>query len=519
MFQNVPIKHELNFNNQKITLETGLLATQATTSVTVTCGGTTLLIAVVVGKETSRDYFPLQVIYEEKMYASGKIKSSLFNKREGRPNDKAILIGRMVDRSLRSLFDANIRTEIQIIITTLSLDLVNQADILAVLGASTALNMCGFELKTDEIINSNNSLSNQVIIGREPFEGEVLRRTSKAVIFNPRTQKYLIVNWQNIGLPGGAYCVGGGIDDGETELGALIREIKEETGYINFNQIIPLGETIINTSDSPKNENEYKSKLIYPFLVILKDEERVETKLEQSEIDKGFKLEWVNSQSIKDRHDNLGNAMSSAIEVFKRGVAKTIQMGIDTVSDKNSWQYKFQETKESAKSVFRGPVAAVRVALIETDVDTESQTLSFEDLEIETLNNAQILDENWNKIETFVRNLDLTDIPSIEKLNRISKTVMQVSPKYAIKLKNAIQKKQETPKLTKVKKFIINPSHQQMTNSELDLVVSGDANNIVMLEAGANIVDESIINKALDEAMQALGILVNFQKEFIQKCK
>ena len=58
-----------------------------------------------------------------------------------------------------------------------------------------------------------------------------------------------------------------------------------------------------------------------------------------------------------------------------------------------------------------------------------------------------------------------------------------------------------------------------MTNSELDLVVSGDANNIVMLEAGANIVDESIINKALDEAMQALGILVNFQKEFIQKCK
>ncbi len=337
MFQNVPIKHELDFNNQKITLETGLIATQATSSVTVTCGGTTLLIAVVVGKEGRGDYFPLQVIYEEKMYANGKIKSSLFNKREGRPNDKAILIGRMVDRSLRSLFDPNIRTEIQVIITTLSLDLVNPADTLAVLGASTALNLCGFQIQSEK----SDKESEQVVIGREPFEGEVLRKTCKTVVFNPRTQKYLIVNWQNIGLSGdNAYCVGGGMDEGETEIGALIREIKEETGYINFKQIIPLENPIINTTD---NANEYKSKLIYPYLVILQDEEKVETKLEQSEIDKGFKLEWVNSQVIKDRHNNLGDVMSSSVEVFKRGIAKTIELGLDTISNSNDWQYIFNK--------------------------------------------------------------------------------------------------------------------------------------------------------------------------------
>jgi polyribonucleotide nucleotidyltransferase len=58
-----------------------------------------------------------------------------------------------------------------------------------------------------------------------------------------------------------------------------------------------------------------------------------------------------------------------------------------------------------------------------------------------------------------------------------------------------------------------------MLDSELDLVVSGDGNNIVMLEAGAKIVDENIINQALDKAMPALDQLVSFQKEFIQKCK
>jgi polyribonucleotide nucleotidyltransferase len=144
MFQNTPITHEIDYHGQKFTLQTGLLARQATGAVLATMGETTVLAAVVVGKPVEWDYFPLQVVYEERLYATGKIKGSRFIKREGKPSDVAVLAGRMVDRSLRSLFDPYIRNEIQVIITVLSIDEVNSPDTLAVLAASTAVKIaCG----------------------------------------------------------------------------------------------------------------------------------------------------------------------------------------------------------------------------------------------------------------------------------------------------------------------------------------------------------------------------------------
>ena len=145
MFNKVPHRHSLEFFGQKITLETGLLAQQATATVLATQGETTVLAAVVVGKPTTMDFLPLQVIYEEKLYASGKIKGSRFIKREGRPTDNAVLTGRLVDRSIRSLFDDSIRNDIQVIITVLSLDEVNPPDTLAVTAASAALTQAGVE--------------------------------------------------------------------------------------------------------------------------------------------------------------------------------------------------------------------------------------------------------------------------------------------------------------------------------------------------------------------------------------
>jgi polyribonucleotide nucleotidyltransferase len=145
MFHNVPQSQEINFQGQKLTLQTGLLARQATASVLAKMGETTVLAAVVIGKKSHADYFPLQVVYEERLYAAGKIKGSRWIKREGRPSDNAVLSGRMVDRSLRSLFDPYIRNEIQVIITILSIDEVNSPDTLAVLAASTAIGMCGIE--------------------------------------------------------------------------------------------------------------------------------------------------------------------------------------------------------------------------------------------------------------------------------------------------------------------------------------------------------------------------------------
>lgn len=141
MFFSSPIRHQTNFNGQTLTLETGLLAQQATSNVIASLGETTVMASVVIGKISPMDYFPLQVIYEERLYASGKIKGSRFIKREGRPSDNAILTGRMVDRSLRSLFDSHIRNEIQVIITVLSVDEVNPPDVLAVIASSCALKM------------------------------------------------------------------------------------------------------------------------------------------------------------------------------------------------------------------------------------------------------------------------------------------------------------------------------------------------------------------------------------------
>ncbi len=139
-----PIIFENRFFNQTLRFETGLLAHQAGGNVLVTLGGTTVMATVVVGKnDSSGDYFPLQIVYEEKMYASGKIKGSRFMKREARPSDNAILTGRLIDRSIRSLFNPNLRREIQIIITILSLDEINVPDTLGVLAASLAIQKAG----------------------------------------------------------------------------------------------------------------------------------------------------------------------------------------------------------------------------------------------------------------------------------------------------------------------------------------------------------------------------------------
>jgi polyribonucleotide nucleotidyltransferase len=141
-FQSVPLRHSITFQDQKLTLETGLLALQATSSVVATIGETTVMANVVVGKvDMNIDYFPLQIIYEEKMYASGKIRGSRFEKREGKPSDTAVLAGRAVDRSLRSLFNDNYRNSLQVVITILSVDEVNSPDILAILAGSAALSL------------------------------------------------------------------------------------------------------------------------------------------------------------------------------------------------------------------------------------------------------------------------------------------------------------------------------------------------------------------------------------------
>jgi len=134
------IEKKFKVADQEIILSSGELAQQADGAVVAQSGGTTVLATCVVGKKPAEvDYMPLQVEYEERFYASGKISGSRFVKREGRPSEQAVLISRLVDRPLRPLFPKYFRHEVQVIITVLSYDKENDPDILALLAASAAV--------------------------------------------------------------------------------------------------------------------------------------------------------------------------------------------------------------------------------------------------------------------------------------------------------------------------------------------------------------------------------------------
>lgn len=115
------------------------LAENAHGSVILRLGDTTVLATAVMSKgEKEADYFPLSVEYEERFYASGQILGSRFVRREGRPSDEAILCGRVVDRTIRPLFDQRMRNEVQVVVTILSLDKYDP-DVLGIIAASLAL--------------------------------------------------------------------------------------------------------------------------------------------------------------------------------------------------------------------------------------------------------------------------------------------------------------------------------------------------------------------------------------------
>lgn len=135
---------ETEWQGRKLSLEINRVGFRSTSSVIVRYGDTMVLGTVVVGKKpVEQDFFPLTVDYEEKFYAAGKISGSKFIKREGKPADEAILIGRLIDRPIRPLFPKNCRQEIQVIATVLSMDPSFRPDVIGMLAASSALMLAG----------------------------------------------------------------------------------------------------------------------------------------------------------------------------------------------------------------------------------------------------------------------------------------------------------------------------------------------------------------------------------------
>ncbi len=137
-FHNLYTK-EVKVGEKVISLEVGRFSEQVEAAVLAQCGNTVVHVTLALGKETSLGYFPLQVEYVEKLYAGGKIKGSRWVKRDGRPTEDSILRGRVIDRTLRPLFAEGLTREVQIIATVLSVDGVNDPDMVALIGAAAAV--------------------------------------------------------------------------------------------------------------------------------------------------------------------------------------------------------------------------------------------------------------------------------------------------------------------------------------------------------------------------------------------
>ncbi len=133
---------DCEFAGKKLTFEINKVAKQANGSVLVRCGDTVVLVTAVMSSKAKegQDFFPLTVDYQEKFYAAGRIPGGFF-KREARPSSKATLTARLIDRPLRPLFSPGFFNDVHIVATTLSVDNENEPDVLALIGASVALEL------------------------------------------------------------------------------------------------------------------------------------------------------------------------------------------------------------------------------------------------------------------------------------------------------------------------------------------------------------------------------------------
>ena len=162
--------YELDFLGKKLIVENGELAKQANGSVLIRYGDTVILTAAVMGHNAiTQDFFPLTVLYQEKLYSVGKIPGG-FIKREGRPTEQATLAARLIDRPIRPMFDENFRNEVQVVNTVLSVDQDCSPEMAALFGTSLAL-----------------CISNIPFDG--PVAGVIVGKIGKEYIINPSVEQ------------------------------------------------------------------------------------------------------------------------------------------------------------------------------------------------------------------------------------------------------------------------------------------------------------------------------------------
>ncbi len=172
------VKVETEWCGRTLSLEVNRVGFRTSASVLVRYGETVVLGTAMVGsKPVTMDYFPLSIDYEEKFYAAGKISGSRFIKREGRPSDDAVLIGRLIDRPIRPLWPKGYRYEVQGVATVLSLDPTFRPDMVAMVATSAALMLSGapFEGPVAGLrVGINEAGENQAFMSAEALDASVL---------------------------------------------------------------------------------------------------------------------------------------------------------------------------------------------------------------------------------------------------------------------------------------------------------------------------------------------------------
>jgi polyribonucleotide nucleotidyltransferase len=224
----------MDLGGRVLSLETGRMAKQADGAVFVRYADTAVLATVVAAKEAADDrgFFPLQVEYREKAYAAGKIPGGFF-KREGRPGEKEILSARLVDRPIRPLFPPEFMCEVQIIITVLSSDQENDADVLGLIGAATALSISDVPFSTPIAAVRVGIINGQYILN--PTFSQ-LEESELDIVIAGSAESILMVEGRAKEIP-----------EGE-----LLRAIR--FGHENILRIIDLERELISVCGVPKRE-------------------------------------------------------------------------------------------------------------------------------------------------------------------------------------------------------------------------------------------------------------------------
>ncbi len=274
---------ETTFAGRKLIVETGELAKQADGSILVRYGDTVVLSTVVVSKEANllSDFFPLMVLYQEKLYSVGKIPGG-FIKREGRPSEAATLAARMIDRPLRPLFPDDFKNEVQIVNTVLSVDPDNSPEMAALLGSSLA-----------------------VSISQIPFDGPVasvkVGKVNGKLIVNPNTKQQ---ESSTIDL-----TVAGTLD-AINMVESSAKEAKEEEmlealmfGHENIKKLVKFENKIIK--EIGKEKTEYSKLEISDSL-----KEEVTNKI-KDKIDKALRI-----KEKLEKYDKLGEIKSNLIKEY-----------------------------------------------------------------------------------------------------------------------------------------------------------------------------------------------------------